>query len=124
MDKPHLDSSGWIALIVTTGSVLVAGWKTLVSYTSTRARRQTEIEARDDDFATGLRNELRQDITRLQAQMQRLEQENTGLRGELRGLVRENQALHAEVWSWQQRVLHLEALMVAAGLPVPTRGTP
>jgi len=127
-DQP---SSFVVAVVTTVGAVVLTGWKTTTHFLATRAAQRADADRQrlddlranitsDLDFATGLRNELREDVTRLKGQMAEIIQENLVLRKEMSAINREKHDLRNELSLVKWRVVQLEGALVSAGIPVPS----
>jgi len=101
------------------------------SYLATRATQRADADRQrlddlratitsDLDFATGLRNELRDDVTRMKGQMSEIILENLALRKEISAITREKHGLRNELALVKWRVTQLEGALVSAGIAVPT----
>ena len=131
------DPSSLLPWLTAGGAAIVALWRSTASFyaireknrlLAERTRADTERERlaaehrheeREEQFAAGLRNELRADIARLTTQMVGLETMNTSLRAELHAVTRENTDLRRELVNTQNRVFQLENALATAGIPIP-----
>jgi len=124
-ESPYL-----VAIITAAGAIVLAVWKTTTHFIATRTAQRIESEQdrladlrahamSDLEFATGLRNELREDILRLKGQMSELIQENISLRKEIRTITLEKHTLRNELALVTYRVEQLEGSLAAAGIDIP-----
>jgi len=124
-------SSYLAAVITAVGAVVLTAWKTTTHFLSTRATQRADVDRQriddlraiitsDLDFATGLRNELREDVTRMKGQMSEIISENLALRREVSSISREKHTLRNELALVKWRVVQLEGALSAAGIAVPT----